>query len=50
MGKNLLGKEIGRGISQRKDGKYRARFVSKSGKRIGECFDNLRKAKEEFFI
>lgn len=47
MGKNLLGKEIGRGISQRKDGKYEARFVSSNtGKRIGEYFDNLRKAKE----
>lgn len=47
MGKNLLGKELGRGISQRKDGKYEARFVSsKSGKRIGEYFDSPKQAKE----
>ena len=46
MGKNLLGKEIGRGITQRKDGKYEARFVSpNSGKRIGEYFNNLKEAK-----
>lgn len=46
MGKNLLGKELGRGISQRKsDGKYEARFVSKSGKRIGECFNTPKEAR-----
>ena len=33
MGKNLKGKEIGRGISQRKDGNYMARFVDPYGKR-----------------
>lgn len=33
MGKNLKGKEIGRGISQRKDGNYMARFVDSYGKR-----------------
>ena len=27
MGKNLKGKEIGKGICQRKDGTYVARFV-----------------------
>lgn len=32
MGKNLKGKEIGTGISQRKDGLYCARFVNKRGK------------------
>ena len=46
MGKNLQGKELGKGISQRKDGKYEARFLSKSGKRIGEYFDTPKKAKE----
>ena len=34
MGKNLKGKELGAGISQRKDGRYSARFVTSSGKRI----------------
>ena len=33
MGKNLKGKEIGKGICQRKDGLYTARFVDRTGKR-----------------
>ena len=33
MGKNLKGKECGKGICQRKDGFYYARFVDKYGKR-----------------
>ena len=33
MGKSLNGKEIGKGISQRKDGLYPARFVNCFGKR-----------------
>lgn len=33
MGKSLKGKELGRGISQRKDGLYRARFTNRFGKR-----------------
>ena len=33
MGKNLKGKECGKGICQRKDGQYYARFVNKRGKR-----------------
>lgn len=32
MGKNLKGKECGKGISQRKDGLYCARFVDKCRK------------------
>ena len=34
MGKNLKGKDGGKGIYQRKDGLYSARFVDKTGKRI----------------
>lgn len=34
MGKNLKGKELGKGISQRKDKAYTARFTNKDGKRI----------------
>ena len=34
MGKNLKGKECGKGIYQRKDGLYSARFVDKTGKVI----------------
>ena len=33
MGKNLKGKECGKGICQRKDGLYYARFVDKTGRR-----------------
>ena len=33
MGKSLKGKECGKGICQRKDGLYYARFVDKTGKR-----------------
>ena len=33
MGKSLKGKELGRGITQRKDGLYQARFVNRFGKR-----------------
>ena len=33
MGKNLKGKECGKGICQRKDGLYFARFYAKNGAR-----------------
>lgn len=33
MGKNLKGRECGKGIYQRKDGYYSARYYAKSGKR-----------------
>ena len=33
MGKDLKGKELGVGISQRKDGLYTARFTDRNGKR-----------------
>ena len=33
MGKSLNGKELGKGISQRKDGLYPARFVNRFAKR-----------------
>ncbi len=34
MGKDLKGKELGKGIGQRKDKYYVARYTSKIGKRI----------------
>lgn len=34
MGKDLKGKELGVGISQRKDGNYAARYVNRFGKRV----------------
>ncbi len=33
MGKSLKGKELGKGISQRQDGRYQARFTNRFGKR-----------------
>ena len=38
MGKNLKGKDCGKGIYQRKDGLYSARFVDKAGKRHEKIF------------
>lgn len=45
MGKDLKGKELGKGLSQRKDKRYSARYVSKSGKRIEKYFRTLPEAK-----
>lgn len=45
MGKNLKGKEIGKGICQRQDGLYTARFVSRSGKRIAKHFPTVPEAR-----
>ena len=44
MGKSLKGKELGKGIGQRKDGLYYARCTDKAGKRLEKCFQNLRDA------
>ena len=45
MGKNLKGKEIGKGIYQRKDGLYSARFVDKTGKRHEKYFQTIPEAR-----
>ena len=45
MGKNLKGKEIGKGICQRKDGLYVARFVNRYGNRTTKCFPAIPEAK-----
>ena len=45
MGKNLKGRECGKGICQRKDGKYAARFTDKNGKRHEKHFLTLPEAK-----
>ena len=45
MGKNLKGKECGKGIYQRKDGKYSARYNDKTGKRQEKYFNTLPEAK-----
>lgn len=45
MGKNLKGKECGKGICQRKDGQYYARFVDKCGKRKESYFATFPEAR-----
>lgn len=45
MGKSLKGKECGKGICQRKDGLFSARFVNKQGKRTVKCFSTLPEAR-----
>lgn len=45
MGKNLKGRECGKGICQRKDGKYAARFIGQNGKRQERHFDTLPEAR-----
>ncbi len=45
MGKDLKGRELGKGLTQRKDGHYSARFTDKYGKRIEKYFDKLPDAK-----
>lgn len=45
MGKNLKGKNCGKGICQRKDGKYTARYTAKDGTRREKHFSTLPEAK-----
>lgn len=54
MGKSLKGKELGRGITQRRDGLYQASFVNRFGKRqtmysktYNDISKKLREAKYE---
>ena len=45
MGKSLNGKELGQGITQRKDGRYQARFMNRFGKRqtiYGKTLNEIR--------
>ena len=46
MGKNLKGKECGKGIYQRKDGLYHARYVDKAGKRHEKYFNTVPEARD----
>lgn len=45
MGKSLKGKELGKGIGQRKDGLYYARCTNESGQRLEKCFQDLKEAR-----
>lgn len=50
MGKDIRGKELGRGLSQRPDGTYMARYVNRYGKRqtfYGKDLKSLRKKLEK---
>lgn len=47
MGKDLKGKELGTGISQRKNGVYQARFVDRFGNRKTIYDKNLRELKNK---
>ncbi len=53
MGKSLKGKELGKGITQRKDGSYQARFTNRFGKRetiyAKTATEITRKMREEQF-
>ncbi len=45
MGKSLKGRELGIGISQRKDGLYTARFTGKDGKRHQKYFKKVQECR-----
>ncbi len=45
MGKNLKGKDCGKGIYQKKNGLYSARFVDRSGQRHEKYFQTIPEAK-----
>lgn len=47
MGKNLKGKEIGKGITQRQDGMYMGRYVTSSKKRVTIYDRNLKDLKRK---
>lgn len=46
MGKDLKGKELGIGISQRKDGLYTARYTNRRGKRKQAYFKKLQECRQ----
>lgn len=48
MGKDIVGKELGKGITQRKDGMYMARYVDKYRKRHTLYNRDLKKLKRAF--
>lgn len=45
MGKDLKGKQLGVGLSQRKDGRYQARFTKNNGQRVEKNFPKLAEAR-----
>lgn len=47
MGLDLNGKELGTGLSQRKNGQYQARYVDRFGRRVTLYDRNLYRLKED---
>ena len=45
MGKDLKGRELGKGISQEKNGLYSARYVDKAGRRKHKRFKKLQECR-----
>ena len=45
MGKNLKGKECGKGITQKQNGLFQARFTDRWGRRCTKCFKTLPEAR-----
>jgi integrase len=48
MGKDLLGKELGKGITQRKDGRFSARYIDNSGQRQELYNLNLKTLRKQY--
>jgi integrase len=46
LGKDLRGRELGKGICQRKDGLYTARFTDREGKRRQKYFNKLQECRK----
>ena len=46
MGKDLKGRELGTGISQRDDGLYVGRFTNKYGKRVQKVMPKLKDVRQ----
>ena len=46
MGKDLRGKELGRGISQREDGLYVGRYTNRYGKRVQKVLLKLQELRQ----
>lgn len=46
MGKDLKGKELGVGLTQRKDGRYSAKYTKKNGKREERYFEKISLARK----
>lgn len=46
MGRDLKGRDLGKCISQRKDGRYQARFTNRFGERVSYCDNQLHLVRE----